>query len=152
MKKHLFHHLHFWTLMSVIVLLLSACGKDDDGDVKPVKELLTSSKWVLEEFESDDLDDISLALLAAFFEDYEVTYKADGSYVAKYPVLGDLGNDEGTWELSSDEKLLIHNKGDEEAEEQFTLVSVTENNLTVSFEEEDEESGTSYTVTMKFKH
>lgn len=150
MKNHFPKGLYS-VMFLALALLLTNCGGKDDDDVKAAKEYLASSKWTLEDLSSDDLDAVSLALYAAFFEGYEVTYSADGTFEALLPAFGEFGTSEGTWELSADEKTLFHDKGTED-EELFVVKQINGSSLQLESTVEDDETGDSFTVLLKLKH
>ena len=149
MRKTTFHHI-FSIVALAALLFLSGCGKDAD-DIKPSIKNLTSSKWIMQEMTSDDLDDFSLIIFAAFYDGYELTYHADGSYAMLLPAFGEDGAGEGTWELSSNDQLLIHDK-DTEDENRYTVETISSTELVISFDSENEESGEVYNIAMHFKH
>jgi len=150
MKQQLLNRFATLSLLAFVALFAS-CGGKDDEDPKTITDYLSTSKWTMEEMTSDDLDDLSLALYEAFFEGYEITYKADGTYTLNLPLLGEFGSSEGVWELSSDQNVIFHEKGTED-EESYTIKKINGGELHLEFTIEDDESKDSYTVLMKLRH
>jgi hypothetical protein len=132
-------------------ILFTQCGGKDDEEVKVTSEYLTSSKWRLDQITSDDLDATSLSFYLALFENYELTYRSDGTYEAILPSFGEFGTSEGKWELSTDEKTLFHDKGTE-LEEMFVIQRIDNNRLHLESTIEDDDTGGSFTVLMGFRH
>jgi hypothetical protein len=132
-------------------VLFTQCGGKDDEDPKTASEYLVSSKWTLDVITSDDLDESSLGLYSILFEGYEVTYSSDGTFKGVLPAFGEFGTDEGTWELSSDEKILFHDKGTED-EEMLTIKTLNKSTLEYETILEDEDSGSSFSIVFKLKH
>jgi hypothetical protein len=134
--------------LALVMAVNSGCGKDDKISTS---ELLTSHPWTFVKAMSTSTDTTvqqGVALINAFMTNVEVTFNVDGTYTLTSPLINDP--ETGTWELSSDEKLLtIKSDGDSDADvNRITRISDAE---LVLEEDDTTDDGTPYTITLTFK-
>jgi len=130
-----------FTAILLAGLFLFSCTKDKN---QSTESLLTSITWVFDRLETNSQDELVIGLLAlaeALMTDATYTFRLDGTYTMS--ALGET--DDGTWELSSDEKTVTFDKGTAD-EYQQTIVKLNGNELVLRSEEDpaDEEP---YSVT-----
>jgi hypothetical protein len=147
--KKIFRYSTFAIAAVVLAMTLNTgCGKDDTPSNK---ELLTSHPWKFDKATTTSTDTSVLqgiALINAFMMNSVVTFNVDGTYTLTSPLINDP--ETGTWELSSDEKLLtIKSDGDSDADvNRITRISDAE---LVLEEDDTTDEGTPYTITLTFK-
>lgn len=126
--------------MAIIIGSLTSCGKDDDAQ-PTAKSMLTAKEWQGNKYYIDGND------MSSFVDVDAISWKfnSDGKYVMDY----DGDKEEGTWKLSSDNKQLIL---DEDSDDEFTMevLKLTNTALDLEWEEEDFETGETYTVEVRF--
>jgi hypothetical protein len=124
--------------VALVMSTLTSCSKDDDAAPSP-QALLTAKEWQGNKYLIDGQD------MSSFLDIDQMYWKfnSNGTYTMR--VDGD--SETGTWELTSNnQKLLL--------DDEYTLdvVKLTNTALNVTYEEEDTESGESYTVEIRFLH
>ncbi|MCC9168386.1 DUF5004 domain-containing protein [Pontibacter harenae] len=135
---------HFTLLLAFLIMLTAvSCSKENEkeDDVEPNKyELLTANTWQGNRIFIEGQDWSSLFDM----DDTNMTFNKNGTYVY---LLGGETN-EGTWELTADDQKLLMNKNTEE-EFSVDILTLTNSNLNITWEEEDEDTGGSYTIELR---
>ena len=114
----------------LIGMLSFSCTKDN----KSAESLLTSITWLFDNLEHTSQDEFTSGLLdlaEALMTGATYNFRSDGTYTLS--AMGD--SDDGTWELSSDEKTITFDKGTED-ELQQTIVRLNGNELVLRSEED----------------
>ncbi len=148
--KNLFRYSTILLIGVVAVMAMnSGCGKDDDLSTK---ELLTAHPWKFVKAETTSTDSSviqGIAIINAFMTNSVVTFSADGTYSLTSPLLNDP--ETGTWELSSDEKLLtIKSDGSDGGNSDVNrIVRISDTELVLE-EDDTTEDGTPYTISLHF--
>jgi len=129
-----------FTVLLLVGMMLFSCTKEK----KSTDSLLTSITWVFDRLETNSQDEMVIGLLAlaeVLMTDATYTFRIDGTYTMT--AMGE--SDDGTWELSSDEKIITFDKGTAD-EYQQTIVKINGSELVLRSEEDpaDEEP---YSVT-----
>lgn len=130
--------LRLFTFLFAALLIgsLTSCGKDDDTQPTP-QALLTAKVWQGNKIYIDDVD------YSSFLDMDNTTWKFNSNGTYTLEIDGD--SETGTWELTTNNsKLLL----DDEFE--MEILKLTNTSLNVEWTEEDEESGETYTVEMRF--
>lgn len=149
-------------LLGTALLFTTSCSDDDNGgDISEDKligvwtlestsvDVTIDGKSIVDYFVSmgipqDDAEEMAAAFSSEFDEienmSGTVEFKQDGTYVTNF---GE-GEDVGTWELNGNELLMDKDTADEET---IIVKSLTDSELKVIREEEDEQDGV--TITMK---
>lgn len=132
-------YLRFLSAMALagIVLVASSCGKDDDPQSKSRKDLLTAHAWKFSS--AEPTSDFSVQLLAAFYEDAEFTFNANGTYTGLFLTLPLSGD----WAFKSDETVIVLDEGGS-GEQTYTIATLSETSLDLQFVDD------SLTITLKF--
>jgi hypothetical protein len=129
--------------VALVMGALTSCSKDDDDATPSAQALLTAKQWQGNKYLIDG-DDMS-----SFIDIDEMFWKfdSDGSYVVE--VDGD--SESGKWEFASNNQQLVLDKG---TADEFTLdiLKLTNTSLNLEFEEEDLDTGETYTVEIRFLH
>ena len=148
--KNLFRYSTILLIGVVAVMAMnSGCGKDDDLSTK---ELLTAHPWKFVKAETTSTDSSviqGIAIINAFMTNSVVTFNADGTYTLTSPLLNDP--ETGTWELSSDEKLLtIKSDGESSSNGDVNrIVRISDTELVLE-EDDTTDDGTPYTISLHF--
>jgi hypothetical protein len=130
--------------INLIILLfigiLISCSENESPIVKTDLELLTEKKWTFDHFEfissSNNVNNISADEIEKeankVFQDGNVSYQFDSNKTGKW----DRNNetDEFNWELTNDQLFLDFLNNDIDTD--YTMNSITENELNVTFNHE----------------
>lgn len=133
-------------LVCLVILVTSGCEEDQLNK----EGLLTAHPWKFEKFETNsanpDIQSMAIfanALLAASGAVW--TFDEDGSHTLTLTNLDPPESETGTWELSSDGKTLILEKGTDD-EGETTIRTLTSSKLVFEEESWDEELEVFYTT------
>lgn len=116
--------------ITMFTLMLLSCGTDDPKVDK--RALLVGVKWTFSEVEAED--ELTQGLITSLYQGSTFTFNANGSYNGEFGDWIDNLAYEGTWELTTDEKKIILDKG---TDDESNLEIVTLDKNTFSFEDED---------------
>ncbi|MFY8108903.1 MAG: hypothetical protein ACOVO9_07920 [Bacteroidia bacterium] len=115
-----------------MVVFLFGCKKEETTTTTSptTKELITSAAWKVNSYSTTSTDAEILAEVKSWNDDLKtspltVTYKTDGTYSYSD------GNDNGTWELSGDKKI-IYGKGTAD-EISSTIDKLTSNSFVITY-------------------
>jgi len=114
----------------LIGMLLFSCTKEN----KSTESLLTTITWLFDGLDHTSTDETTSGLLdfaEALMTGATYNFRIDGTYTLS--ALGE--SDDGTWELSTDEKIITFDKGTAD-EYQQTLVKINGNELVLRSEED----------------
>ncbi|NDK55944.1 hypothetical protein [Pontibacter fetidus] len=115
---------------------LTSCSKDDDA-APSSQALLTAKEWQGNKYLIDGQD------MSSFLDIDQMYWKFNTN--GTYTMRADGDSENGTWELTSNnQKLLL------DGEFTLDIVKLTNTALNVKYEDEDIESGESYTVEIRF--
>ena len=115
-------------------LVLSSCA----DIVESRTELLTNGPWKVQSLSNPDLDATTLAFYQAFLSLVEYEYFDDGTYTVTLADTSLGSPDAGTWAFNDDASMLTTDRGTAD-EEQYTIVDLTKESLTYSY---DDSTGT----------
>jgi hypothetical protein len=129
-----------YLLITLIFIVVSvSCEKKD----KSTMELLTAHIWRFDKVtttsEDEGIQDM-VTLVNALMTGATMSIHADGTYTLT--ILNQ--DDDGTWQLSADETKLLMDT------DEMILIKITDNELIMSQDQEDEELGP-YTTTLYWK-
>ncbi|MEJ8755787.1 hypothetical protein WG947_02160 [Pontibacter sp. H259] len=129
--------------VALVMSALTSCSKDDDDSNPSSQALLTAKEWQGNKYLIDG-DDMS-----SFIDIDQMYWKfnTNGTYTMR--VDGD--SETGTWELTSNNQKLLLDKNSAD-EVTLNVLKLTNTGLNVMYEDEDFETGESYTVEIRFIH
>lgn len=120
-------------LMSILMLLLVGCSKDEidtfDYDIN-----LLFGKWRVTHIatERGEYTDVTNKIAESIFEPTYITLSANGKYVG----VGKFGDGNGTYKAKGN-VVSIYNEGEKEAYLNFRFISLTDTNCEVAVFDDD---------------
>ncbi len=116
--------------ITIFTLMLLSCGTDDPKVDK--RALLVGAKWTFSEVVAED--ELTQGLITSLYQGSTFTFNTNGSYNGEFGDWIDNLAYEGTWELTSDEKKIILDKG---TDEEKTWDIITLDSDTFSYKDGD---------------
>jgi hypothetical protein len=127
----------FSLLMVLGLVVMSACGDDEENVATGKTGLITAHQWKFSTTEADD--EFTVEFTNAFYSGSSYTFSQNGTYAAKLGTAFSNAPYSGVWEFSANESQLILDKGTDE-ELIFTIetltsttLSLTESNVTLVY-------------------
>ena len=145
MKNIIRYSTFVFTLVVLVMAANTGCSKNDLSN----KELLTAHPWKFADATTTSTDSTvikTVALVKAFMTNSEITLHTDGTYTMTSPFLTDP--ETGTWELSSDEKLItMKSDDDDDPGDAMRIATLTETSLVLEVDDTDDD-GNPYTFSL----
>lgn len=126
---------------TLIISTLTSCDKDDEDKEPSRTALLTDPTWQGNRAFIDGQDVTSFIDI----DNTSFKFKTDG----KYDVVLSGTPENGTWEFTNNEQKLLLDKGTN-SELIVDILKLTDSNLDLKWTEEDEDTGETYTVELRF--